>query len=139
MLANRLVEIRNSRSMTQSEVAAASGISRSKIQRIEHDRAKPNVDDLHRLAAVYGCEPQHLLQPYGEEIPRVRYRPRDAAPVKLVDGALLLGSLPNGVPLFCTLHGPSLPLDSTDIQLFKKRLFEARDDFEEGLRLALRG
>lgn len=68
MSANRVRELRESRGLSQSALAAAAGLSRQSIGAIEADRSVPGVDVALRLASVLGCPVESLFAPAPESL-----------------------------------------------------------------------
>ena len=57
----RLREVRESRFMTQDELAARSGIHQVTISRIELGHVEPRFSTIKRLADALGIEPRELV------------------------------------------------------------------------------
>lgn len=61
-----LKEIRLARGMTQKEVADACGLGSVAYCYYENERRQPKPDTLKKLAAVFGCTVDALLEEKGE-------------------------------------------------------------------------
>ena len=57
----RLAEVRRAKGWTQEQLAAASGVHRVTIARIENGKASPNVETLERLARALGVLVDDLI------------------------------------------------------------------------------
>lgn len=60
---NAFEERRKAAKMTQEAVAAALGIDRSTVAKWETGRALPTAEKLLRVARLYGCTADALIQP----------------------------------------------------------------------------
>lgn len=60
-IANRLVEYRKQRGMSQEDLASAIGISRQAVSKWERAEASPDTDNLIALARLYGVSLDSLL------------------------------------------------------------------------------
>lgn len=60
-IANRLVQYRKDRGMSQEELAAALGLSRQAVSKWERAEASPDTDNLIALARLYGVSLDALL------------------------------------------------------------------------------
>lgn len=60
-MAARIRELRRACGMTQSDLAAATGIHRVTIARYEESRVSPTIRYAKRLAAVLGCSIDELI------------------------------------------------------------------------------
>lgn len=80
-------EVRESRRLSQREVAEVSGITQSNISAFENDRRVPSADTLNRLLVACGYE---LAAVAGEQIvfcnlPRIGWFPDEDLPPRLPD------------------------------------------------------
>jgi transcriptional regulator with XRE-family HTH domain len=75
----RLAEIRQSRAMTQAQLAQAVGVSRRVVAYYEHADAQPPGAMLVDLAKALGCSTDQLL---GLKLPKERPSPRTARLLK---------------------------------------------------------
>jgi transcriptional regulator with XRE-family HTH domain len=57
----RLVSLRETRGVTQGEVATAAGVSRTQIANLERGRGEPSISSLVRLAAYFHVTTDYLL------------------------------------------------------------------------------
>lgn len=62
-MGRNLRRIRNSRNLSQEEVAFSAGMKRSYVSGIELGRRKPSVNALERLAVALDVDPRDLLTP----------------------------------------------------------------------------
>lgn len=60
--AARLASLREARGLTQEQLAAASGVSRVQISRLERGHFAPRMDSLQRLAAALGVSIAQLTE-----------------------------------------------------------------------------
>jgi len=61
-IGRNIAELRQAVSLTQDQVAAATGIDSSNIRAYENGRAMPNIQSLLRIASALGAEPSDLLE-----------------------------------------------------------------------------
>lgn len=57
----KLKNIRIDNNLKQEQVAAATGINRTKISKIENNKEEPNLQQLHDLIEFYGINANWLL------------------------------------------------------------------------------
>jgi transcriptional regulator with XRE-family HTH domain len=62
LLAINLRRLRVARGLSQTELAAAAGIARVHVNRIENGAQNASLDTVSRLAAALGSEPSDLLK-----------------------------------------------------------------------------
>lgn len=60
--AARLKQLRNQRGLTQTEVAAAIGVTRSVVSLYENEMRQPSPDMIVALARLYGVSTDYLLR-----------------------------------------------------------------------------
>ncbi|WP_241668330.1 helix-turn-helix domain-containing protein [Pedococcus bigeumensis] len=60
-LGHRVRELRMARSMTQQQLADATGLHRVSINRLEHGQLDVGVSNVKALAAALGAQPQDLF------------------------------------------------------------------------------
>ncbi|MEG0853975.1 MAG: helix-turn-helix transcriptional regulator [Angelakisella sp.] len=72
-IANRLVQYRKTRGMSQEELASALGISRQAVSKWERAEASPDTDNLISLAKLYGVSLDQLL--LAEDVPSAQPAP----------------------------------------------------------------
>jgi transcriptional regulator with XRE-family HTH domain len=75
-IGQRVAMIRVHRMVTQAELAAAIGVSRSMMHLIEYGHTRIRLDMAKRLAAALHCTVGDLLLPLDTPMPRVRLRRR---------------------------------------------------------------
>jgi transcriptional regulator with XRE-family HTH domain len=61
-LARNLRRLRGARGLSQSELAAVAGITRSHLNRLENGAYNASLDTVSKLAAALGSEPIELLK-----------------------------------------------------------------------------
>lgn len=61
VVAQRLLEARIKRSLTQGEAARKAGVDRKTVNRIENGHFSPNLDTLFRLCRVLDIKPSNLF------------------------------------------------------------------------------
>lgn len=59
--ASRLASLRNSRGMTQAELAKALGVSNGAVGNYERGEREPDFDTLQRIAEFFGVDANYLL------------------------------------------------------------------------------
>lgn len=67
LLAARIRRLRKQRGMTQEDLGAAAGITRSHISAIEHGRCNMRLDSLDSIAGALGVSLQQLFDEPGQE------------------------------------------------------------------------
>jgi DNA-binding XRE family transcriptional regulator len=72
----RVAMIRVHRMVTQAELAAAIGVSRSMMHQIEYGHTRIRLGPAMRLAAALHCTVGDLLIPLNTPMPRMRFRSR---------------------------------------------------------------
>lgn len=58
----RCKELRKLKNMTQEDVARAVNVSRTAVVKWETDRATPRIETLQKLATLFDCSMEELLQ-----------------------------------------------------------------------------
>jgi len=127
----RLTALRQSRNLSLDDLAAASGVSRATLSRMERGETSPTVSVLGRLAAVYrlpmaalfetGPEPSELLlraqdQPVWTD-PETGFVRRSVSPaISGFRGTLIEGTIPAGR----TVSYPASPLPDLEHHLVLK-------------------
>jgi transcriptional regulator with XRE-family HTH domain len=76
LVAPRLRRVREERGVTQTEVAARTGISKSTLSRLENGQRKPSLELLLPLAQTYGVPLDDLVGAPEVGDPRIRLKPR---------------------------------------------------------------
>lgn len=111
LIATRLQTLRTAQALSLSQLAAASGVSKAMISRVERGESSPTATVLGRLAAGLGISLGELFAPVAPERPRLRrradqpiwrdpeigYRRRQVAPLDAATGTELVEvELPRG-------------------------------------------
>ena len=60
-MANRIRELRNALSLTQSELAMQIGLNQSAVGKYERDELEPNLDTLRKLSAIFQCSIDYIV------------------------------------------------------------------------------
>ena len=87
----RIAAVRRFRSMSQSQLAAAIGVSKSVVAHWEHARAKVDVVRLIAIARALRCRPDDLLRPLSEDLPRRRASVKETEVVRGLSLAAVRG------------------------------------------------
>lgn len=74
VMGRRLAAIREHRTMSQAELAAAIEVTRGTIWRYEHGHVRIKPSRLDELARALHCQVEHILAPLEAPLPRVRFR-----------------------------------------------------------------
>ena len=74
MFAEKLTELRGSRSLTQSELGAALDVSGKTVSKWENGTSEPDIQMLLKLAEFFGVTQTHFSAPGSRSITRTRPR-----------------------------------------------------------------
>ena len=62
MIIKKIKAYRNKNGLTQTEVAKRIGICKSTVSMWENDKSKPSINNLKKLAEIFGCTTDELLE-----------------------------------------------------------------------------